>query len=851
MPCTTLLSNSSEWTGYLGGYNKLNGVFSLVASVSNVTEAVRLRGNTTELEFSVVVYSRGSASQSWAVLRNFTSVKTRIYCRRNRNVCDDVVVLSESAVECLRCDTPFTFSRQFKVRVTYPLSSDLFAFGRSLSYAFVYHNDGFRVKEAIVRMVLLAVTMGFLALFMGTMRHWHFAKWLPEQKWIIGLLLSLALYLNPFFVALLYLPDYWTEFFATLCSLTAITVMLVFWLLMMDGLRHSRHPFLRFYLPKLAWGLLTWLGLFGVALGNLLFASRDAQLNRDADHVNRLIKAGSILSSIMYGVWGLWFCYLVVNTHVMLKRLPYLSTRFQQLSFRFFVIQAGMVILFLAFSVIYSLATPNNLHRGMSFSSIGGFYEDDSDRDSSNQNEHSFGALVLISVYTFFVVVVYLPPDRSVLSLLFRRPSKGAYLRMVDEDHRYSVSTSRWLFDFAWHVYYDPPGLPTTESAFGVMDPGEFTFELLEFISNPATDTHCMIALDHGRVVVAFRGSNSKKNWASNTKVRRRGIDDRRHFFLFNLPGVRLLQDTAGPLIHSGFMSAYLPLWDRVRAGVRRALAAASVTDHVYVTGHSLGGAMATLAALDLATQLGLRVTMHNFGSPRVGNYAFAKAYDKVVPDSYRVVSDGDVVTGVPKLLFMYTHIGRECVVDTQGNLIIDPTFVEKTFRTSSRSKLKSHMMNSYRTCLDAVLVAQGISIASKKTATASSAAAASSASASASASSAGMGPITTDPIPVHRRQPSAGLGAFAAIPSPKPPSSLAGGLIFSTNSSNSNNAGTPQLPAAGATADDDNQRSESLGQRPSQRRRSLEPSFAINIKRSEKEVDSEFAEQVGKAMSL
>ncbi|CAN0306134.1 unnamed protein product, partial [Ectocarpus fasciculatus] len=42
---------------------------------------------------------------------------------------------------------------------------------------------------------------------------------------------------------------------------------------------------------------------------------------------------------------------------------------------------------------------------------------------------------------------------------------------------------------------------------------------------------------------------------------------------------------------------------------------------HVYITGHSLGGALATLAALDHRRRYPeAKVTMYNFGSPRVGN---------------------------------------------------------------------------------------------------------------------------------------------------------------------------------------------------------------------------------------
>ena len=51
---------------------------------------------------------------------------------------------------------------------------------------------------------------------------------------------------------------------------------------------------------------------------------------------------------------------------------------------------------------------------------------------------------------------------------------------------------------------------------------------------------------------------------------------------------------------------------------------------------------------------------MYNYGSPRVGNYPFALMYDLQVPHSFRVVFDGDVVTGVPPGCRLYKHIGYE-----------------------------------------------------------------------------------------------------------------------------------------------------------------------------------------------
>jgi predicted lipase len=46
---------------------------------------------------------------------------------------------------------------------------------------------------------------------------------------------------------------------------------------------------------------------------------------------------------------------------------------------------------------------------------------------------------------------------------------------------------------------------------------------------------------------------------------------------------------------------------------------------HVFCTGHSLGGALATLCALEMRQRLGLRVELYTFGSPRVGSPQFAR----------------------------------------------------------------------------------------------------------------------------------------------------------------------------------------------------------------------------------
>lgn len=66
----------------------------------------------------------------------------------------------------------------------------------------------------------------------------------------------------------------------------------------------------------------------------------------------------------------------------------------------------------------------------------------------------------------------------------------------------------------------------------------------------------------------------------------------------------------------------------------------------LLVPGHSLGGALATLAAYDIRKQLQaskmehVEVVCYSFGAPRTGNHAFAHSYGQVVPDSFSVIND-------------------------------------------------------------------------------------------------------------------------------------------------------------------------------------------------------------------
>lgn len=57
--------------------------------------------------------------------------------------------------------------------------------------------------------------------------------------------------------------------------------------------------------------------------------------------------------------------------------------------------------------------------------------------------------------------------------------------------------------------------------------------------------------------------------------------------------------------------------------------------------GHSLGGSIACLAAFDIRQAFDFqRLQCYTFGAPRVGNSAFAKSYNEVVPATWHIIND-------------------------------------------------------------------------------------------------------------------------------------------------------------------------------------------------------------------
>ncbi|GMH35938.1 hypothetical protein BSKO_03806 [Bryopsis sp. KO-2023] len=161
--------------------------------------------------------------------------------------------------------------------------------------------------------------------------------------------------------------------------------------------------------------------------------------------------------------------------------------------------------------------------------------------------------------------------------------------------------------------------------------------------------------------VIAFRGTDSSSlwNWIENLKAYRSSLP-------LNVPGMN------GAYVHTGFYKMWNDsnLKRNLTIAMADMLSARGWEGPLVVTGHSLGGAMASMCSTYMKYTFSLaEVREYTYGSPRVGNQAFVDAYKRMVYPHWRFTHQYDIVPSVPFVWFGYHHVPVEIwQVDTQAN---------------------------------------------------------------------------------------------------------------------------------------------------------------------------------------
>jgi hypothetical protein len=233
-----------------------------------------------------------------------------------------------------------------------------------------------------------------------------------------------------------------------------------------------------------------------------------------------------------------------------------------------------------------------------------------------------------------------------------------------------------------------------------------YNLENFELMWERKLDTKALMAWNEDTVVLSFRGTASFRNVLADIKA----------WYAVHPPARGQWWATTRPFVHQGFLRSWQASGFQKKVIDRISEIILSLKDknknvRVFVTGHSLGGALATLAAHDIATAVKclpkMNLTVYTFGAPRVGNHAFAREVSERVPQLWNVINDQDTVPRSGKFLFMYKRPGQRVLINSDGDMIVRPSFVEASVQRRATSSVAHHLLVNYQRAHIAIIKAQ------------------------------------------------------------------------------------------------------------------------------------------------
>jgi hypothetical protein len=213
------------------------------------------------------------------------------------------------------------------------------------------------------------------------------------------------------------------------------------------------------------------------------------------------------------------------------------------------------------------------------------------------------------------------------------------YFHFIHYPPCFYLTNAWWLAEISTLMYCDQEEVKEKLKEKGLT--------LIKWFSNPTIGTEaCIIQLhSENSWIVAFRGTechiDNKNIFSSFKNIVLDVITDLR--FL-------LVPWSNGGKVHCGFKKAFESVWNGPD-GIKSFLEHERKEQYVWFTGHSLGAALATLAAQSFGPN---NAALYTFGSPRVGNKTFASL---PFPPTFRFINHTDIICRLPPI--GYKNVGQ------------------------------------------------------------------------------------------------------------------------------------------------------------------------------------------------
>ena len=189
--------------------------------------------------------------------------------------------------------------------------------------------------------------------------------------------------------------------------------------------------------------------------------------------------------------------------------------------------------------------------------------------------------------------------------------------------------------------------------------------------------------------IIAFRGTQTQIEWWRNLQATQKQYFD---------PQTRQQYGK----VHQGYLKI---VREQIISALIEAVKQFDPDLPCYITGHSLGGAVATLSAIEIALQVAEireQIQLYTYAAPRIGDRDFAQAHSQLIPNSYRVVNLSDSVPLVPPIKIQnrfttanYAHVGQKWSFTTQfGDVLLN--HVADTYRLAIESQQETMQQDPF-----------------------------------------------------------------------------------------------------------------------------------------------------------
>mmetsp|Transcript_200 Transcript_200/g.507 ORF Transcript_200/g.507 Transcript_200/m.507 type:complete len:474 (+) Transcript_200:75-1496(+) len=278
---------------------------------------------------------------------------------------------------------PFIAFTNYTIMITVPETNG--APLEQVKFNFVFRDHKFTLFELWFRFAFLLLTFVAIIVFAHKLRHYRWTDWQVEQKWTAFILFGLMAANNPFFPLEILVASWFPVFLDQVLMVTFLCMLLLFWLIMFDGVRKDavQRSLLKFYLPKVFLVAMIWVVQLTVFAWQEIHLLQNPQYDELRDDPNFLVMMVTML--VLLVVYLFWMVYVVARACLESKTYPLLGVRI-----RFFG--------------LFTLAVIVTLVGGLLFAAFGPVH---------NNAAEFLAEIALLNLYVYVLAFVYLPAKTS------------------------------------------------------------------------------------------------------------------------------------------------------------------------------------------------------------------------------------------------------------------------------------------------------------------------------------------------------------------------------------------------------------------------------------------------------